>query len=58
MGVSDGKLCLSEKKIGKIWMDYIERIVIEEDDLDHVEGVAVEGPVVCEAMQEELQALN
>ena len=45
---SDGKLCLSEKERGKIWKDYVDRIMNEENDWDHnVEGDAVEGPVVC-----------
>ena len=45
---SDGKLCFGEKERGKIWKDYIERIMNEENDWDHnVEGDAVEGPVVC-----------
>ena len=25
---SDGKLCISEKERGKVWKDYIERIII------------------------------
>ena len=45
---SDGKLRLSEKKRGKIWKYYVERMMNEENDRDHsVEGDAVEGPVVC-----------
>ena len=45
---SDGKLCFSEKEKCKIWKDYMERIINEENDWDHnVEGDAVEDPVVC-----------
>ena len=44
---SDGKLCFNEKEKGKVWKDYMERIMNLENDLDHVEGDAVEGPVVC-----------
>ena len=44
---SDGKLCISEKDRGKVWKDYMERIMNEENDWDHnVEGDAVEGLVV------------
>ena len=44
---SDGKLCSSEKKRGKVWKDDMERIVNEENDWDrNVERYAVEGPVV------------
>ena len=31
-GGSDGKLCLSEKERGKVWKDYMERIMNEEND--------------------------
>ena len=56
---SDGKLYFSEKEISKVWKDYMERIMKEENDLDHnVEGDAVEGPVVCVYREEVLQALN
>ena len=45
---SDEKLCLREKERGKVWKDYMERIMNEENDLDHeVEGDAVEGLIVC-----------
>ena len=58
-GGSDGKLCFSEKERGKVWKDYIERRMNEENDWDHnVEGDAVEGPVVCVSRKEVLQALN
>ena len=41
-------MCLSEKEIGKVLKDYMERIMNEENDWDNnVEGDAVEGPVVC-----------
>ena len=57
---SDGKLCCSEKERGKVWKDYMERIMNEEKDWDHnVDRDAVEGPVVCVSEREEvLQALN
>ena len=56
---SDGKLCFSEKEGRKVWKDYMERIMNEENDLDHnVEGDAVEGPVVCVSREEVLQELN
>ena len=58
-GGSDGKLCFSEKEGCKVWKDYVERILDEENDWDHnVEGDAVEGPVVCVSGEELLQALN
>ena len=45
---SDGKLRFSEKERGKVWMDYMERVMNKENDWDrNVEGDAVEGPVVC-----------
>ena len=45
---SDGKLCFCEKKRGKVWMDYMEKIMNDEKYWDrNVEGEAVEGPVVC-----------
>ena len=34
-GASDGKVCFGEMEGGTIWMDYMERIIIEENDLDH-----------------------
>ena len=56
---SDGKLYLSEKERGKVWKDYMERNMHEENDWDHnVDGDAVEGPVVCVSREEMLQALN
>ena len=56
---SDGRLCFSEKGRGKIWKDYVVRIMNEENDSDHnVEGDAVEGPVVCVSGEEVFQALN
>ena len=55
---SDRKLCLSEKKRGKVRKDYFERIMNEENDWDcNVEGDAV-GPVVCVSREEVLQELN
>ena len=56
---SDGKLCFSEKERSKVWKDYKERIMNEENDWHHnVEGDAVEGPVVSVSRVEVLQALN
>ena len=45
---SDGKLCFSGEDRAKVWKDYMERIMNEENDWDHnVVADAVEGPVVC-----------
>ena len=56
---SDGKLCFCEKEKSKVWKDYMERIMNEENDWDHnIEGDAVEGPVNCVSRDEVLQALN
>ena len=39
---SDRKLCFSEKERGKIWKDYMKRIMNKENSLHHnVEGDAV-----------------
>ena len=54
---SDGKLCFSEKERGKVWKDYIDRIMKEEIDWDHVEGDAV-GQVFRVSREEVLQALT
>ena len=57
-GGSDGKLCFSEKERGKVWKDYMQWFMNEENDWDHdVEGDAVHGPVICEHREEVLQAL-
>ena len=59
MSVSDGKLCFSEKERGKVWKDYVERIMNEDNDWgNNVKGDAVEGPVVCVSREDVLQALN
>ena len=56
---SDGKLCLRKKERGKVWKDYMERIMNEENDwYSNAEGDAVEGPVVCVSRKEALQELN
>ena len=56
---SDGKLYFSENERGKVWKEYMERIMNEENDWDrNSEGDAVEGPVVCVSREEVLQALN
>ena len=50
---------LSKKERGKVWKDYMERTMNEENDFDpNVEGDAVEGPVVCVNREKVLQALN
>ena len=55
MSGSDGKLCFSEKERCKVWKDYVERIVNEENDWDcNVKIDAVEGPVVCVGREEVL----
>ena len=56
---SDGKLCFSVQKRGKVWKDYMERIMNEENVWDYnVEGDAVEGTVVTISRDEVLLALN
>ena len=56
---SDGRLCFSEKERGKVWKDYMEGIINEENDWDHnVKVDAVESPVVCVCREEVLPALN
>ena len=38
------KLCFSEKERGKVWKDYMERIVNDVNDWDHnVEGDVIVG---------------
>ena len=50
---SDGRLCFSENERGKVWKDYVERIINEENDFDHsVDGDAVEGPEVLASREE------
>ena len=45
---SEGKLCLGEKEGGKVWKDYMESILIEDNYWDHnMEGDAVEGTLDC-----------
>ena len=54
---SDGKLWFSEKDRGKVWKDYMDRIMNEENDMDHdVEGYVVEDPGVCISREVVLQA--
>ena len=56
---NDGNPCFSEKRRGKVWKDYMGRIMNEENDWGHnVEGDAVEASVVCLNREEMLQALN
>ena len=52
MRISDRKLCLSKKKRCKVWKDYMERIMNEENDCDDVEGDAAQSPVVCVSREE------
>ena len=43
----------SEKERGKVWKDYMERIMNEENDWHYdVEGDAVEGALICESREE------
>ena len=52
------KQCFSEKERGKVWKNYVERTMNEENDWDHnVEGDAVEVPVVCVSREDVLQEL-
>ena len=56
---SDGRLCFIEKERCKVWRDYMERIMNEDNDRDHnVEGDVVEDPVVCVSREDLLRALN
>ena len=56
---SDRKMCFREKERHKVWKDYMERIMNDENDWDHnVEGDTVEGPVVSVCREEVLLALN
>ena len=55
----DGKQCFGEKERGKVWKDYMERIMNEDNDWEYnVKGDAVESPVVSVSREEMLQALN
>ena len=48
---SDGELPFRALERGKVWKDYIERIINEENDWDHnVEGDAIEGHVSRQVM--------
>ena len=51
-------MCFTEKERGKVWKDYMERTMNEENEWDHVEKDVVEGPVVCVSREDVLQALN
>ena len=48
--------CISVRRKGNVWKDYIERIMNEENDWHCNIGDAVEGPVVCVSIEEVLQA--
>ena len=50
---------VSVRRRGKVWRDYMERIMNEEHGWDHnVEGDAVKIPVHCVHREKVLQALN
>ena len=56
---SYGKLGFSEKERGKVWKDYMKKIIDEENEWDHnVEGDTVQGRVVCVSREEVVQALT
>ena len=56
---SDEKLCFSEKERGKVWKDYMERIMNDENEWDqNVDTDAAEGSVVCVSREEVPQELN
>ena len=55
MKVSDRNLCFSEEERGKIWKDYMERILNEESDLDHNVERDVVGPADCMSRDEVVQ---
>ena len=45
---NDGRLCFSEKEMGRVWKYYVENVMNGENHLDHyVKGDAVEGSVDC-----------
>ena len=47
---SDEKLYFSEKERGRVCKDYMEKIMKQENDLDHnVEEDTLEGKAVCVA---------
>ena len=53
------QLCFSVKESGNVWKGYVDRIISEDNYLDHnVEGNAVEGPVDCVGGDEVIQALT
>ena len=56
---SGGKLCFNEKERCKVWKNYMERIMNDENNLDqYVEGDTVEGQVFCVFRLEVFQALS
>ena len=56
---SDENMCFSEKNRSKVWKDYMENTMNEENDRgQYVEGDAVEGPVACVCREEVIQTLN
>ena len=55
----DGNLCFNEKERGKVWKNYMERIMNDENDWDrNAEGDALDGPVVCVSREDVFQALS
>ena len=56
---SDGQLCFGKKETYKVWKDYIDRIMNEENDCDNnAEGDAADCVVVGVSREEVLQVLN
>ena len=49
--------CVSER-MGKIWIHYMERILNEEINRDHVDGDVIDGAVGCVIKDEVVQVLN
>ena len=59
LGGTDGKLCFSVKEGGKVWEDYIKRIMNGENIKDHsVKVDPVECPAVCASGEEVVNVLN
>ena len=46
--------CVSVRRRGNVWKDYMEMFIKEENNCD----LNFEGPAVCVCRQEVLQALN
>ena len=51
--------CVSVRRRGKVWNDYMERIMTEENDWDHnMEEDAAEGPEGCACRDEVIHPLS